>query len=86
MSGFDEISDRFILAISVMFGQSTKILVALLILLLLNKMSEFVLLYYWQSAGRPLSGKSQTVTLTSVASARYLDKLPGAKNHSVFST
>ena len=37
----------------------------------------------WQP---PLSGKSQTTVVTSVASARYLDKLLGAKNHSVFST
>ena len=38
-----------------------------------------------RGGGLCLSVKSQTRVATSVASARYLDKLSGVKNHSVFS-
>ena len=41
---------------------------------------------YFLKLSPPLSGKSQTVTPTSVANARYLDKFSGGKNHSVLST
>ena len=55
-------------------------------LLLSNIISVFLftvlLVISWQAP----CGKSQTTTLTSAVSAKYLDKLPWAKNHCLFST
>ena len=51
-----------------------------------NRLLGFVNFITGNQLAAPLYGKSQMVTPTSYGSAIYLEKLSGAKNHSVLST